>query len=75
MLANPTTGQRVQIWYATKPKRRGGVAPAGVMPLHGRYAAVRTVSRGPGPRNHGVEIDGRVVVIPCGNLRNAKRGE
>ena len=69
MIAKPARGQRVQVWYATKPKRRGGVAPAEVMSLHGRIGIVRIVGRGPGPRNHGVEVGGRVYGVPCGNLR------
>jgi hypothetical protein len=38
------------------------------MPLHGRTGVVRIVTRGRGPRNVGVEIDGQIVVIPRGNL-------
>ena len=33
-----------------------------------RSGTVRVVPRGPGPRNVGVEIEGRLVVIPRGNL-------
>jgi len=43
-------------------------AAAPAMPLHGKTSAVRIVTNGPGPRNVSVEIDGRVVVIPRGNL-------
>ena len=52
------SGQRVRIHKRS----------ASVMPHHGKLGVVRTVSRGPGPRNVGVEIDGRTVVIPRGNL-------
>jgi len=38
------------------------------MPLHGKTGVVRVVASGRGPRNVGVEIDGRVFVIPRGNL-------
>lgn len=73
MLANPKPGQRVQVWYATKPKRAGGLVPAEVFPLHGKLGTVKHVAKGPGPRNHGVLIDGgRVYAIPCGNLRQAE---
>lgn len=63
MLCYPKLGQRVQCWYA---ERKRGIAP-----LHGRIGMVVVASRGPGPRNHGVEIDGRFYVVPCGNLRKA----
>jgi hypothetical protein len=38
------------------------------MPHHGRLGVVRVVSGGPGPCNVGVEINGRTVVVPRGNL-------
>jgi len=41
---------------------------AAMMPYHGAAGVVRVVSRGPGPRNTGVELDGRLVVVPRGNL-------
>ena len=60
MISHPHIGQRVRMRYAKRT--------AAVMPFHGRTGIVRIVSRGPGPRNVGVEIDGRLVVIPRGNL-------
>lgn len=61
MLANPKVGRRVRIHY------RKAIAAA--MPLHGKAGAVVVACRGPGPRNHGVELDGGgVVSVPCGNL-------
>lgn len=66
MLANPKVGRRVRIHYRK--------AIAAVMPLHGRLGTVAIACRGPGPRNHGVELDGveldggGVVSVPCGNL-------
>jgi hypothetical protein len=51
----------VQVWY----NRRLAV----IMPLHGKVGRVVVVARGKGPRNHGVLIDGRLWVVPCGNLR------
>jgi hypothetical protein len=60
VVSNPKPGQRVQVWY------RKGLRD--YMPHHGRLGTVAVVSKGR-PRNHGVLIDGRMVVIPCGNLR------
>jgi hypothetical protein len=60
MILNPRPGQRVLIWY--RPVLRD------VMPYHGRQGTVVVVSRGK-PRNHGVLIDGRMIVFSCGNLR------
>lgn len=62
-MVHPKPGQTVQVWY----NRR--IAPT--MPLHGKTGVVRIVARGKGPRNHGVVIDGRLWVVPCGNLRKA----
>jgi len=60
VIFHPRPGQRVRIHYAKRS--------ASVMPHHGMTGVVRSVGRGPGPRNIGVEIDGRTVVIPRGNL-------
>ena len=60
MIFHPRIGQRVRVHYAKRA--------AAVMPHHGRIGVVRIVTNGPGPRNVGVEIDGRIVVIPRGNL-------
>jgi len=60
VIFHPRPGQRVRIHYAKRS--------ASIMPHHGKVGVVRTVSYGPGPRNIGVEIDGRIVVIPRGNL-------
>jgi len=60
VIFHPRIGQRVRVHYAKRA--------AAVMPYHGRRCVVRIVTAGPGPRNVGVEIDGRVVVIPRGNL-------
>lgn len=59
MLANPSVGQRVRIHYAAR------YSP--MMTLHGRCGVVRIVSKGK-PRNHGIEIDGILYGVPCGNL-------
>jgi hypothetical protein len=50
VISHPHIGQRVRMRYAKRT--------AAVMPFHGRTGIVRIVSRGPGPRNVGVEIDG-----------------
>lgn len=60
MMLNPRIGQTVRVRY-----RRG---LRDHMPLHDRIGVVRITSRGPGPRNHGVEVDGRLYGVPCGNL-------
>jgi hypothetical protein len=60
MLSCPKVGTLVQVWYAAQWRA--------FMPLHGRLGIVRVSGRGR-PRNHGVEIDGVVWVVPAGNLR------
>jgi hypothetical protein len=60
MISNPRPGQLVQCWY------NRDVAPH--MPLHGLTGRVVIRSKRR-PRNHGVEIDGRLYVVPAGNLR------
>jgi len=60
MISSPRPNQPVQIHY------RRAVAPH--MPLHGRVGTVVIPSRGR-PRNHGVEVDGRLYVVLAGNLR------
>lgn len=59
MLIFGRVGQGVRIHY------RKSVAE--FQPYHGKVGRLAVVSRGK-PRNHGVEIDGRIVVVPCGNL-------
>ena len=66
MLANPKIGQAVKIHYSKRY--------AHTMPLHGKIGTVRIRSKGK-PRNHGVEVDGQIWVIPCGNLIKVKEGE
>ena len=60
MIFHPRIGQGVRIHYARRS--------ASTMPHHGMAAVVRLASRGPGPRNVGVEIEDRLVVVPRGNL-------
>ena len=60
MIFHPRPGQRVRIHYAKRS--------ASIMPHHGKVGIVLIVSRGPGPRNVGVEIDAQTVVFPRGNL-------
>ncbi len=62
MISCPKLGQVVQVWYRASIAR--------VAPLHGRIGTVVVSSRGK-PRNHGVEVEGRVYVVTCGNLRPA----
>jgi hypothetical protein len=63
MISCPKVTQVVQVWYAAKWRA--------FMPLHGRVGRVVVSSRGR-PRNHGVEIDGTVWIVPAGNLREPK---
>ena len=65
MLSYPVPGKRVQVWYRAGYRDR--------MPLHGKTGTVAIRSRGR-PRNHGIQIDGRLYVVPCGNLRLAGEG-
>jgi len=64
MILNPIIGKQYQVWY------RKEVAPE--MPLHGKTGIAVIASRGK-PRNHGIEIDGVMYVVPCGNLRIEKK--
>jgi len=59
MLANPKLGDLVRLAYA---KKRHPIAP-----LQGAVGVVEIISRGK-PRNHGVRVDGRLHVVPCGHL-------
>lgn len=66
MLSNPKLGTRVILHYAQKWRD----VPHINTTVHGRIGTV--VVRGKRkPRNHGVEIDGKVYVVPCGNIRYA----
>jgi len=59
MLIFGRVGQAVRIHYNARR--------APYMPWHGRTGRLVVVCRGK-PRNHGVEIDGKIVVVPCGNI-------
>lgn len=63
MIFNPRIGQVVRVHYAAK------AAPH--MPYHGQIGTVEVVCKGR-PRNHGIRIDGELVVIPCGNLQKVQ---
>jgi hypothetical protein len=67
MLMHPKIGELVELRYRPAMRRLTG--------LHGSWGIVRIVSSGPGPRNHGVEIEttGELVVVPAGNIRRRKR--
>jgi hypothetical protein len=62
VIVNPRIGSSVLLRYrkSMRPFAR----------LHDRVGIVRIVSRGPGPRNHGIEVDGQTYVVPCGQLRS-----
>jgi len=57
----PKIGERVIVRFAKRKRPY-------MKPIHNKAGTVRIVSKGPGPRNHGVVIDGRLYSIPCGNL-------
>lgn len=61
MIVHPRIGQWVRIRYGKKYT----VKPF----LHDRIGKIVYRARGPGPRNHGVLLDGRVYVVPCGHLQ------
>jgi hypothetical protein len=67
MIFHPRVGQRVRIHYAR--------AKAPLMPHHGRTGVVRLAPRGRGPRNVGVDVGGRIVAVPRGNLIALKTPE
>lgn len=64
MMANPKPGQLVRVHYAKRY--------AHTMPLHGKVGRVVVVCKARKCRNHGVDIDGVMWVIPCGNLHKVK---
>ena len=59
MLMNATRGQLVRVHYRA--------AVAACMPLHGQVGRIVAGGRGR-PRNHCVEIAGRLYIVPAGNL-------
>ena len=61
MLSNPRPGLEVRLHY------RASLRP--FAPWHGRRGIVRIAGKGK-PRNHVIEIDGRLIVVPCGHLRS-----
>jgi len=60
VLTNPRLGQVVLVRYNPRAKLIMGH-------LHDKLGTVIQRSRGK-PRNHLVDVDGRLYVIPCGNL-------
>ncbi len=60
MIFQPRVGQHVRVHYAK--------AYAKAMPYHGEMGTAAVVASGRGPRNVGVEIGGRIIVVPRGNL-------
>jgi hypothetical protein len=59
MMLNPTPGQKIQVWYRKSNHH---------LPFHAQRGVVLIPSKGK-PRNHLVSVDGRPVVVPCGNVR------
>jgi len=65
MISCPKVNQVVQVWYRKELRD--------LMPLHGKVGRVVVTSRGR-PRNHGVEIDNVMWIVPAGNLREPRDG-
>jgi hypothetical protein len=65
MFVRPKVGDAVLLRYAESKRR--------LTAHHGRPGVVLAVSRGPGPRNHLIGVDGRPVVVPCGHLMPPSR--
>jgi hypothetical protein len=64
MIVHPKIGQAVRLRY--RKLRR-------VAPYHDRTGTVMARSKGPGPRNHLVNIGGDLVIVPCGHLKRVER--
>lgn len=60
MVSNPKPGDVVKVCYRKSLKNW--------FPYEGEIGTVRIVCKARKCRNHGVEIDGKIIVIPCGNL-------
>jgi hypothetical protein len=60
MIRQPIIGHLARLHYAAKK--------VPFFPHHGKVGRIVIVSRGKGPRNVGVLIEGRIVVVGRGNL-------
>ena len=60
MIFRPCIGQCVRIHYAKKY--------ADKMPHHGKTGIIVFAAKGRGPRNVGVKIKEKTIVVPRGNL-------
>jgi hypothetical protein len=60
MISHPRPDQSVRLRYRKSRSR--------LFPLHGRTGVVTVAAKGPGPRNHGVLVGGRLVVVPAGQI-------
>lgn len=60
MIMQPKVGVTARVHYNKRdaPNR----------PYHGKIGEIVIVSRGKGPKNVGLEIDGKIVCVPRGNL-------
>lgn len=61
MMSRPRIGTPCQLWYA--------LARRSIAPFHGLTGVVVAVARGKGPRNHAVKVNGQVLIVPAGQLR------
>ena len=69
MIFRPRIGQNVTVHYGPQWRELG-------MPLQGQTGTVAIGSKGPGPRNVGILIQGQLFVVPRGNLIPTRgRGE
>ena len=60
MITNPRINQKAMVWYRKSNQH---------LPYHGKTGTIVKRSYGK-PRNHLIEINGKCVVVPCGNLKS-----
>lgn len=65
MISHPKIGQCVRVHYKKSVAR--------IAPYQDRVGYIQEVSRGPGPRNVCVDVDGALVMIPRGNLNMVEK--
>jgi hypothetical protein len=79
MISNPRPGQLVRIAYAARRRKVPGLGLVGFLcswaPFHGHRGRVLIRGIGRRARNHGVEVDDRLVVIPAGQLLPIQSGD
>jgi hypothetical protein len=77
VISNPRHGQNVRIAYASKRRKVPGLGLVGFLsswaPYHGQIGRVMIPGNARKARNHGVEIDGQIVVVPAGHLQKGEQ--